>query len=278
MWNRTLMAVLLLLAPVGAFSQEISQGCPSRPKKRSVAKRVAGKWFNKGSKLVAQEQYQKAIGAFLCSLRIVDHPATIYNVAQAAHLAGELDVALEYALQYLEQAPDGEMIEEVRELIETLDSQLSVKEAGDEGGGAPAPDRPTPTPVIAEPAESTDEEPVALSPPRPNVRDEGKYSKLTLIGYASLGLGGAALLTGGIFQAMAGQAQSEGEATGDYHVFKDAKDKMRSRQIGAIVGFATAGVAVGTGIALILADRSDDEVAGVSITPTVGGLSIEGRF
>ena len=255
---RTLSTVgLVLLIGVPAPAWETPPDCPEPPTDSGEQKRLAGAWFARGARRFDEGAHSSALDAFLCSNRILQHPATLYNASQAAISAGKIVTALELMRSYLDVAPDGEMAPEVRAKVAEMEAELEK--------AVPREEKEEPS----TPLETVEPEPAA--PPEDGGRD------VAPLGYVTLGVGAAALLLGGVLQAMAGAAQAETETTTDYDVFESKKSEMQNYQKGAVVGFIVGGVAVGAGV-IILVARSGDDDEEVSLVPTPGGAALVGSF
>jgi hypothetical protein len=260
-----LLTALALLATGPALAQDrLPSDCPERPDKEKQARKLAGEWFTEGQAAVQAEDWEKALGAFLCSYRIVPHPAGLFNAAQAARSGGDDVKARSLLERYLDQAPYDNLAPRAREQLEEL--------------------RPAPEPNLVpepEPEPELELEPEPEPEPEPiPEQEDGSGPSLSHIGYMGLGLGGAGLVLGAVFQGLAGAAQGRGEDSSSYETFRDEEDRMQRMQTGAIVSFVAGGVLAGAGLALILVDRNrgGDEPVSVSLGPLPGGLALGGTF
>jgi hypothetical protein len=262
-----LVTLLALLASTAVRAEDrVAADCPERPTSADDARQVAGEWFAKGQTAVKDEDWKGALGAFLCSFRIVPHPAGLFNAAQAARSLGDVPVTRDLLERFLAQAPDSNLAPRAREQLAEL-------------GPAPEPEPE----IEPEPEPETEPEPEPEAEPGPEPIPEPEAESgpnLSVLGYVGLGLGGAGLVAGAVLQGMAGAAQGRGEETSDYGTFSDEQDRMEGLQTGAIVAFVAGGVLAGTGIALILVDRNrdGDEPVSVSLRPLPGGLALGGTF
>ncbi len=131
----------------------------------------------------------------------------------------------------------------------------------------PAPPKPPPPP------------PGTVVPPPPE-------SNLALWGWATAGLGVAALVAGGAYHALSfDSATRHDEASTDGETpladLEDLQSDSESEFTIAIVGYTVGGLAVATGVTLLLLDRpAGDQAGSVSWTPVLGpgGVGLAGRF
>ncbi len=107
-------ALVLFLAPAVGHAINVSPGCPPVPDDQQELKAIAKAWFSKGETLVKEQMYAEAIGAFGCSLEMMEHPATLLNIAKAANKAKFAEVELEAYEKYLELVEDGDKANEAR--------------------------------------------------------------------------------------------------------------------------------------------------------------------
>lgn len=262
------------LAPLAAAAQDLPADCPPKPPGDDDARALAGNWFVKAEGLYKNERYDEALGAFLCSLNMAEHPNTYFNAAQTAVTTGEKRLALDLARKCLDLNPAEPLKAKAEEMVQQLE-----KEVSDE----PLPavveaEEPTEEPLEGpeEPGEEPVEEP-EIEGGEPTGEDDG--ANLAVPGYVMLGIGGAGLVVGAVLQGLTGKAQTESEETDDYSVFEDKKDSGEKMQKGAIACFIAGGAIAVTGLILVLADGGDEEPGGeVSLLPGPGGLIIEGSF
>jgi tetratricopeptide (TPR) repeat protein len=114
-----------------------------------------------GRTAFVQGDYDRAIREFEIGYRNKPMPGFIYNIAQAAELAGQSQKALEHYQLYLELRPNAPERDDARQHIEALQRKLGAASKPDEPGPAVAPvapahDEPTlapaPPAIVARPA------------------------------------------------------------------------------------------------------------------------------
>ncbi|MFO8072582.1 MAG: hypothetical protein R6V85_11970 [Polyangia bacterium] len=267
---RLLVCAVLLTAAAPALAQEVAPDCPARPAGDAEAKKLASAWFKKADALFQEENYNWALGALLCSYSLFEHPATLFNAAQAARFAGFDEQALELARRCLQKAPYGETAEEARRLVDKIERELGVssepaetEETADVEGEQPA----------SEQAGEFRQEP----PPEP-VPDDSPPD-LATAGWITLSLGGAAAVAGGVLQGVTGSLHRDSRETHDPEVFVDKRDTGEATQKAAIAFFVVGGAAIATGAVLLAVDEDEKEKGStVSLSPAPLGLIIKGRF
>ena len=259
-----LIGGMLSAAQVRAY--EVSPTCPDVPLEEEAAREMAGEWFSKAEVLVEEELYSEAVGAFACSLKMIEHPATYLNAAMAAEKSGDKEAAIHFYTRAVELDPQGKRSVEARARVAALEIELEPE---------PEPElepEPEPEPQIEE--EDSADEVEAQPQPEP----EGP-STMAIAGYSLAGVGAAGLIVGAVLQGMAGAAQGDGESTSSYDTFKSKKDKMESLQTGAAISFVVGGAAAAAGVVLIVLDmKKDGEEAPVSVAGYPGRVVVKGSF
>jgi tetratricopeptide (TPR) repeat protein len=208
--------------------------CPDRPEAAEAARRSAGEWFEKGTTYASEERFDLAERAFRCANRLVEHPATLLNLAKAATLAGHIDQAIIAYETYLERFPNEPKVETVQSELAALRREATSPQPTGaaeetrptEPAETPAseePEAPQPLPTFA--PETTLEHPDAAplpdplastttdaprpvqskdrplsKTPKPDLYDDGK---LKMAGFITLTVGAVGTVTGLILGAIA---------------------------------------------------------------------------
>jgi tetratricopeptide (TPR) repeat protein len=271
----TFFFLAVVTAPAASFAEEQSAPCPIKPADAESAKALAKLWFDKGDRFVAEERYAEAYQAFRCSLRMVEHPATIFNAARAAHLAGGRDEAIALLEKLVAGSPYDDTTTDARRMLKELRAEREAEqEAAAEVDDAAAP-APSPTPEEVADSAAPRTEPEATPQPEPAPR---RASPLVASGAVAIAVGAAGVVLGAVLQGLAGKAQKTTEETDDYAEYEKARSDLPTFQTGAIVGFAAGGALLGAGLAMALVGRNRDEHAAVSLAPAPGGLLLKGDF
>lgn len=206
--------------------------------------------YQKGDFLCAVKKYRKAY-------QFEPVGALLYNIAFIYD--GKLDdkqLALDYYRRFV-NAPDADADTRLAayERIVELQSDLAKK----------TPPPPPPGPVKPPP------------PPPPPVA-----------GWATVGIGGALLVTGGVFGLLASNAATTQEETSDGAEWNDLRDSGPTQALIADISLGLGAAAVITGLVLVLTHdgetpveaKASEEKTGVRIGPSPDGLgfSLGGTF
>ena len=241
------------------------------------ARALAGTWFEKGAKLVDNEQYVEALAAFRCSLKMVEHPHTIFNAAQAARLSGNLKEALRLFTRYVELSPSGNVSRRAKGIIREIREELKAKgEVSQE----------EPDELLALDTEHEETETERQSEDKPTNLDASQITEkdrdsrlLPNLGYASIGLGGALAVGGAVMQGLAATAVADGEQTDDYRgEWLELEDKRKGYQAAAVVGFISGGILAALGGGLLIFDAKAKSNGELALLPSPGGLMCIGAF
>lgn len=241
--------------------------CPPKPAKEKRARNLAGSYFKKGEKLFVAEKYNKAIDRFLCSMTMVEHPNTVFNIAQSAEAAEDKKRAHDAITAYLEAHPDSATAAELQEIIDEL--------AGELGLGEP---EPQPEPALPE-------EPEPEAEPSPQDA-AGPAKPLRIAGFVTAGAGIAGIAFGGIFFGLAASARDDAENADTIEGYKKNRDDWRTRNRIGTIGMITGSALAVTGGVLILtsyllgdsdAEGSEEDVD-IAVLPSRFGLTVTGRF
>ena len=219
--------------------------------------------------------YEEAIAAFTEAYNLTGEPNLLFNLAACAERLGDAERAIAYYRVYLEEVPDAEDAEKVRERVKLLETE-GIPSPEPEATVAPEPE---PEPAEAETAE----------PPPPDV-DPGKYyaqkKKEKRVIWPALTIGiGSFVLAGGITTAiMASKEFKSLENTCKPDCTDDDIGKAKGLAVASDVQFGIGGAAVVAGIVgLVLVKRREKQAAqAFRVTPVGvpggGAVQIEGRF
>jgi hypothetical protein len=255
------VAAVISLPAVAAIALEVAGDCPPRPAAGVEARKLAGEWFARAGKLAEVEMYSDAARAFACSLRMVEHPFTLFNAARAVWLSGRPEPALEILDRIPALAPDESVVEKAGALEREIREHLAARSP--EPGEAPVEER-------GEPGERTpaaDEGPPAA---------ERAPSPLRSGGWVAVGVGGGALVAAIVLQGLAGAERRTTESTRDYAEFAAAERAMDKYQRGAWVGWAVGGAVLVTGAVLLIVGGGEPAAVEVGLAPN--GVVLGGRF
>lgn len=226
-----------------------------------------------------EELFTEALGAFNCSLRMFEHPATMMNAARAAELADNKPEALDLYKRAVAATPEAEKATFAQARIAALEAEVA-KAPPEEKPAPEAKPEPRPEPEV-KPEPKPEPEPEVKPEPEPKGEDG---SPLVVPGYVAIAVGGAGVVVGAVLAGLAAKAKKDGEATHSYAEFQDKKDALAGLQTGAIVGFGIGGAALIAGIVLVAVGNKGEEPGGdaaaveVAVYPGIGGLVVGGTF
>jgi len=254
--------------------------------KREIAKR----YYKLGEKLYEASNYPDALAKFQKAYKLAPMPALLFNIARCHEVMAELEQAIKYYEQYLEEKPQAKNRDLVQNRLVNLRQRLAARKAR-------APQRPpTPSapPATSQPASRPTSLPSSLPIPQPPGGAEPRSRWKRTTGWITLGVGVAALGTGLV---LGGLAQGKAEEYTDAAVpqqkmpFQDLEDIRRSGESleGAqIMTLIIGGVVTAAGGALLLWDHlerpgpgSDDSVSARVLpyfTASGGGLAGQLEF
>jgi hypothetical protein len=271
--TRTWAALLLiLLGAASAWAQEI---CPTDIPAASAERRARAKeWFSRAETAEAANDPIAAVKAYQCSLRMVPHAFTAFNLARLAERTGDLELAVESYQTYLTLAPEAPDRETVTAKVATLSERVAELRRAQQ----PTPP-PPPVPADIVPADppplsrgpADNEAPPGLDetrrPPHPGVYVLGGVAVGAVVGGVILNLGARGKMDECRRLAREGQPQAASAAC----------DSARPRAYTSYALFAlAAGAAVGDAIWLLVSTRPPE--TRISLAPLPDGAAITARL
>ncbi len=123
------MAAIFQIAAMVSGAQPEETGapadvCPTPPEDAKARRALAKEWFTRGQNHEKGGDHYTAVNAFSCSLRMVPHPFTAFNMAKAAEQTGDLELSVESYRRYLELAPAADDRAEIEEKIAGFEAKL----------------------------------------------------------------------------------------------------------------------------------------------------------
>jgi tetratricopeptide (TPR) repeat protein len=304
------IACALLAVPLQASAQDDTAAAKSE--------------YKKGREAFKAGKYQEAIGHLQRAYELKPHPALLRYMGDTYYKMNKAREAIEHYKRYLEAAPQAADREKIETKVRQLELIIGASEEEPEAEPAPAPvEAPAPIEPGPEPQPAPEPEPAAsedvdLAPtgedrevplalrtertPRATAqqgpRDTEGVGAVTVLKWASVGLGVAGLAMGITFNRLAASDASNLEnavrtdcpgdeecggnpdmndpkvAFSEEHF--DMQQSYKRNQAISIASFVTGGVAVGAAVALFLLDRPDqgssraEASTDVALTPVVG--------
>jgi hypothetical protein len=151
-----------LLAAGGALVSETGRAddCPPTPPADAVERRAAAKhWFTEAEAAERRRDDLAALHAYQCSMLMIPHAFTSYNLARVAEQTGDVELALDSFRTYLVLKPAAEDRAAVTSRIRLLEQRVAAirdQRAAAAAAADPPPASPVafpaPAPPLAEPA------------------------------------------------------------------------------------------------------------------------------
>ena len=149
MLGRILFTGAILVVPPLLGSVASAEVCPNAPPDDSQTRRALAKdWFARAEDSESAGNRDAAVKQYACSLRLVPHPSTAFNLAVAAERSGDPLMAADAYHAYLRLMPDATDRTAVESRITRLERQLEDMRQEFDDPAPPAP-RPPPRPRSA---------------------------------------------------------------------------------------------------------------------------------
>jgi len=248
--------------------------CPPKPGDPAEARNIAGEMFADGDKFIEAHKYLKALFAFTCSLKMVQHPATLFNINQSAELVQETEPAIDLLRSFLAAGHAGESENRVREILTTLEDRHRALHPGTP---SPGPEQPAETPSST----TQPEVPVTEAAVTKDVATkQDRWSRFRIPAYVTAGTGVASLCVAAVLFGLEGHYYNRGRDTRNWGDFQDYQSKVENYQTGGIVMTTIGALATATGITFLLLSKKEKEkkATPVSLITTTHSLTIVGKF
>jgi tetratricopeptide (TPR) repeat protein len=228
-------------------------------------------FFDQGKTLFQAGRFEEALAAFTEAYNRTGEPKLLFNLAASAEGMGDRERAKAYYQVYLEELPDAEDAEEVKNRIERLSLPM-----------APAAQKPDVEPQAAEQTKVTSKTDNVDAKEYYSKKEEKK--KVPLWPPFTMGLGGMVLASGMITAILAKSKYDGLESTCKPNCSDDQIAPAKASAIAADVQFAVGGVAATAGIIgfFLLRKKYKENANGVEVKPQAtvngGGMVVEGSF
>ena len=190
------------------------------------------------------KDYEGAVELFERAYSIDSQPNYLFNIGRVYEESGKIDKAVEYYQRFV-QSPGVDL--ESREIA--LERLRVLREIQKEITG---PEKPPPDQVEPEP----EPEGPSNDPPVDDGEAPRKLSKLEIAGYSVLGVGGAALIIGGVFGGLALSQQSELDTQMSFENRQEVISSGTTNALVADILFISGGALAVTGLIMALVGRS----------------------
>ncbi len=237
-----LVAVLLLACPAWAWAQSVPE------------KELAQKRYKVGEQLYDIGQYEKALVEFEEAYRLYPLPAMLYNIARAHEVLANLEKAISSYKLFLEKLPDSPHAPTVKSRTKSLEARR-VKKKADQEMAAEAKAKPEAPPPAKPEVKEEKSAPVA-APVEGQTPAETDRTWRWTAGWAGVGVGGAALVAGIAFGALAADKSSDYEELRDngglHDDLKEISDTGQQYETIGIALMVSGGVIAAAGGALLI--------------------------
>src|SRR5690348_1292163 len=126
----------LLTLPFGRSAR--AEDCPDSPPADPAQRRtLAKRWFTDAEEAERRQDEVAAVRAYQCSMRMVPHAFTAYNLAKVAEQTGDLELAVDSYHHYLALKTNAEDAGEVQAHVAVLEQRIAELRAQDNAPPAP---------------------------------------------------------------------------------------------------------------------------------------------
>ncbi len=269
--------------------------CPaSSPERTEERRALAKQWFATAEAAEKEGDDVEAVRAYACSMKMVAHAFTAYNLGRVAERSGDLELALKSYKAYLTLKEDAKDRDEVQSRIDALQEKIAAVKEAPAAEVAAAETETKPEQEAVAPVEETSE-PVAEAEPAPppepvtTVRERAQPEEAPapshLTEWVIGGVGVAALATGIVLNLKARGKMDDCNSLADRNMLKSANDACDSARPLAYASYAMFGAAAAAAIVdsvLLIRGPSSDVISTAMSVGWAPGmpltLSARGRF
>ncbi|HEX3695052.1 MAG TPA: tetratricopeptide repeat protein [Polyangia bacterium] len=135
MHSKTILAGVIFMLSGLISTIGRAEPCPTPGSDETQARRrLAKQWFSRAEESESSGERDIAVKQYACSLRLVPHPSTAYNLAVAAERSGDPSMAVEAFRAYLRLLPDAPDRGPTEARIGRLEGQvLELRQKFDDG-------------------------------------------------------------------------------------------------------------------------------------------------
>jgi hypothetical protein len=249
-----LACALTALSASAVRAAECPASSPDQDKERRA---LAKEWFARAEAAENAGNDVEAVHAYACSMKMVAHAFTAFNLARVAERSGDAELALKSYQAYLTLKADATDKDEIQAKIQDLEAK--IKEVKEISGGnvaetppvTPSKENTEPAPVEEKPefpvAPPVVEKPVKLVTPEPapqTTESGGEGRGLShVLAWVVGGVGVAALATGIIMNIVARNDMDTCNSKFNVKLYADARAACNSAKPAAYTSYAMFGVA-----------------------------------
>jgi hypothetical protein len=275
---------LAMLSSTAGYAAECPAQSPDRTEERRA---VAKEWFARAEAAENAGNDIEAVKAYTCSMRMVAHAFTAYNLGRVAERSGDLELALKSFRAYLTLKSDAPDREEVQTRIKELQTKVNEVKEGLGANPEPTPPEPPKPEVAPEPIEPP---PMPKQEKPARVEPEPETHSNHILEWSVGGAAVAALTVGIITNIMARNSMNTCNDKADANPpqlaqAKSACDSAKTEAYTSYAMFGLAGAAAAVEGYLLYrlfssGSSSSSSDTSLSLGWTPGGLTLgaHGRF
>lgn len=231
--------------------------------------------FEVAASYYEQANYESALREFLEAYRLSHRSQLFYNLSLCYQQLGDLENAVSYLDRYLTDVTEIEN----RTSLETRLANLRERLERQRATGSDPGDAATPTPTSTEGTTTTTTSETPPPPPPPASSDGGP----NIGAIAAFSVAGVGLVLAATFTGLAAGEESRIAALPCATSRTCADSELSGMRTDAIVadimwGVSLAGAAVGLVLVLVAPSGGSADTASLRVSPTLGGLTADGRF
>ncbi|MBN2525625.1 MAG: hypothetical protein JXR76_04465 [Deltaproteobacteria bacterium] len=262
--------------------------CPAVPGQESLAVKKAGKYFAAGQKMAVQGFYKKSLERYLCSLKMKEHPNTMFNIAQVAKLIDNKKPALHLLKKFRENHPEHPSANEIDQLIAKMEKGEYDTINADDPPEESLPNEfedamvATTEPEAAPPTEASEPEPSIAKGNSAPTEQQVKKRRITGI---LLIVGGTVFTGMGIGFAIGASLAKDNALSADAYNDYERYDKQRQGFAAlSVTSFVLGAAGLTTGLIFLIRSRKHNQSsnqlspstssAKVRFQPGVSGVSV----
>jgi hypothetical protein len=270
-------ALLVTCVFVGtAAAQDCPENIPASSRERRA---IAKEWFSRAEAADGANDPISAVKAYQCSLKMVPHGFTAFNLGRLAEKTGDLELAVDAFSTYIKLAPEAPDRSDIEAKITALRQRIETLRA--EQVAPPPPPPPTPKPTTEPPTDIKPAPPVE-SPTKVELPPPASSGTLQLAPWIIGGVGVAALVSGVVLNLGARSKMDDCNALAKNRQFDLAAAACDAAKPRAYASYALFGVAAAAVVAdsllLFLMHEPTDEGARLSAAPLPGGALLSGHW
>ena len=252
----TLSLTLALAAALATPAAALAQDCPAEiPSSSRDRRALAKEWFGRAEAAESANNPIAAAKAYQCSLRIVPHAFTAFNLGRLAEKTGDLELAVEAFNTYLQLAPEAQDKPEIEAKIAALNVRIAALRNEQNAPVGPPVNPPVadPSPPVPTPPLPDLKPPPSETPPRltetTSASEPSSGWKVHPGVYVASGVGVAALVGGIVLNIQARSKMDDCRALAASGMTEPADKACKAAKPRAYASYALFGVTAAAAVA-----------------------------